>query len=115
MVKFFGAGDVHAVAVEPSGQQFYTASADGTVRAWDVTSRQQLLEFFAPGEKVLCVACHPTKAEVACGFESGAVRVFDVAAASLAQECRQHTGAVRQVLYALRGHLLLSAGEEFGR
>lgn len=104
------AGSIHAVAVEPSGQQLYTASADGTVRAWDSVTRQQLLEFFAPQERALSVACHPSKAELACGFQSGAVRVFDVAAATLAQDCRQHQGAAKQVLYAQRGHVLLSIG-----
>lgn len=49
--------------------------------------------------------------QVACGFESGTVRVFDVAGAALAQECQQHSGPVRQVLYAQRGQVLLSAGE----
>lgn len=55
---------MHAVAVEPSGQQFYTASADGTMRGWDSATRRQLLEFYAPGERVLSLACHPTKPEV---------------------------------------------------
>lgn len=48
---------VHAAALmaqlpgEP--QRYCTAGADGTVRVWDASSHQQLLELTAPGETVL--------------------------------------------------------------
>lgn len=57
------------------------------------------------------VACHPSKPEVACGFQSGMLRIFDISSAALVQESRQHSGAVTRLLYARNGRLLLSLGE----
>ena len=56
-------------------------------------------------------ACHPGKPEVACGFKSGSLRIFDAASAELVQESRQHVGAVVQLAYARHGRMLLSLGE----
>lgn len=58
------------------------------------------------------IACHPSKAEVACGFKSGALRIFDASSAALVQESRQHTGAVTQLAFARHGRELLSLGED---
>ena len=56
---------VHAVALMPgiaeeqaeeyqqAQQQYCTAGADGTVRAWDGATHKQVLELLAPGETVL--------------------------------------------------------------
>lgn len=57
------------------------------------------------------LACHPGTAEVACGFQSGALRVFDAASAGLVHESRQHSGAVKQLAFARHGRLLFSLGE----
>eukprot|EP00887_Chlorella_sp_A99_P006316 scaffold3.g6316.t1 len=106
-------GPVHAVAAAGStGRLFCTASADGTARVWDDATLQQQLEFYAPEEEVLCVACSSVRTEVACGFASGAVRVFDAGSASLVQESRQHSCAVRQLAFAQGGHLLFSLGAD---
>lgn len=112
---------VHAVALlgQPAGaggsseggRQYCTAGADGTVRVWDAARHQQELELTAPGEAVLSLACHPHTLEVACGFRGGALRVFDAGSAQLAQESRQHSGAVTQLAFARHGRLLLSLGE----
>ncbi|KAL4458496.1 hypothetical protein ABPG75_013361 [Micractinium tetrahymenae] len=92
--------------------QYCTAGADGTVRVWSGTDHQQVLELTAPGETVLSLACHPEKVEVACGFQGGALRIFDAAGATLLQESRQHTGAVTQLAFARHGRVLLSLGED---
>lgn len=48
---------------------------------------------------------------MACGFQGGALRVFDAATAELA-ESWQHSGAVQQLAFARHGRLLLSLGED---
>ena len=91
--------------------QYCTASADGTTRVWDVATHAQLYEFDTPGEAALCCAYHPTRRELACGYDSGRVRVFDVAKAALVQEQQQHRAAVTDILCAPSGLLLFSMGE----
>lgn len=51
---------VHAVALlahEPGLAQYCTAGADGTVRVWEGTTHEQVLELTAPGETVLRWVC----------------------------------------------------------
>ena len=91
--------------------QYCTASADGTTRVWDLATHAQLYEFDTPGEAALCCAYHPTRRELACGYDSGRVRAFDVAKAALVQEQQQHRAAVTDILFSPSGLLLFSMGE----
>lgn len=88
---------VHAVAVDSTQGHLCTAAADGSIRIWDATTYQQLLEFLVPGE--VCYSCqyHPHLPLVACGFGGGLVRIFSVAETRMVHEHKQHKGAVRQV------------------
>lgn len=46
------------------------------MRVWDIDSYEQLYQFDAPGDGPRCLGYHPHKPVVACGFDSGYVRVF---------------------------------------
>ena len=81
---------------------------------WDLATHAQLYEFDTPGEAALCCAYHPTRRELACGYDTGRVRVFDVAKAALVQEQQQHRAAVTDILCAPSGLLLFSMGESRG-
>uniref|UniRef100_A0A3Q2NPU8 WD repeat-containing protein 90 n=1 Tax=Fundulus heteroclitus TaxID=8078 RepID=A0A3Q2NPU8_FUNHE len=59
-----------------------TASADGTVRVWNIDSLHQLYDF-ASEDNPCAVAFHPHEQTFSCGFTSGTVRVFDVSSAKL--------------------------------
>jgi hypothetical protein len=45
---------------------------------WNNTAAEQLFEFSAPREVCRCVVFHPVAHVIACGFDNGFVRVFDV-------------------------------------
>ena len=91
--------------------EYCTVSSDGTIRGWDIASHAQLFELAAPGEVILCCAYHPDRHELACGFDQGRVRIFDIAETALLQEHKQHRQGVLQVLYLPSGKLLFSLGE----
>ncbi len=91
--------------------EYCTVSSDGTIRGWDVTSHAQLFELAAPGEVIQCCAYHPDRHELACGFDQGRVRIFDIAETALLQEHKQHRQGVLQVLYLPSGKLLFSLGQ----
>lgn len=107
-------GDVGGVAVvgDSSPMCFVTASADGTARLWDAASGRQTLELYSPAEGVECVAAAPDGTQVACGFGSGTVRVFDVDGAALVAESRQHGASVLALAYGQRGRTLFSLGAD---
>ena len=54
----------------------------------------QLYDFTAPKEVGCAVVYHPQQQMFACGFKSGAVRVFNVATTSMAAEYRSYTRTV---------------------
>ena len=91
--------------------EYCTVSSDGTIRGWDIASHAQLFELAAPGEVIQCCAYHPDRHELACGFDQGRVRVFDIAETALLQEHKQHRQAVLQVVYLPSGKLLFSLGK----
>ena len=97
--------------VPPCRGEYCTVSSDGTIRGWDIASHAQLFELAAPGEVIQCCAYHPDRHELACGFDQGRVRIFDIAETALLQEHKQHRQGVLQVLYLPSGKLLFSLGE----
>ena len=73
--------------------EFATASNDGSIRVWELDGNQaQLVEFEMPDGCSRAVAYHPSEYAVACGFDDGSVRVFDIASTSLLEEYQQHDG-----------------------
>jgi WD40 repeat protein len=80
-------GAITMIDTDPIRDQFVSTSEDGTIRVWDLNNFEQLFEFNAPGEKVTCAAYHPKRYEIAAGFDSGLIRVFDIASTSLIQVC----------------------------
>lgn len=89
-----------------------TVSSDGTVRVWSLESWDQMYEFDAPGETAVCVCYHPTQHVIACGFESGAVRVFHIPSTSMLEEYVQHRAAVRAIVFTPDGSMMFSAGAD---
>ncbi|GAX72875.1 hypothetical protein CEUSTIGMA_g330.t1 [Chlamydomonas eustigma] len=107
-------GTVMGVAIDHNSSQYCTVSTDGSIRVWDSHTHEQLVEFDAPGEEVVAVAYHPRHREIAVGFENGRVRIFDISAATLVQEHKQHRGRISQVLFSTDGNWLYSAGYDGG-
>eukprot|EP00741_Cyanophora_paradoxa_P024145 tig00021742_g23319.t1 len=105
---------IHDIAVDPNPtrNEFATVSADGTIRVWSADAGEQLYEFDCPGDIPRCAAYHPRVHLLAVGFESGAVRILDVANTGVLQEFKQHKGPVMQVAYTPDGERLYSSSED---
>ncbi|XP_020567837.1 WD repeat-containing protein 90 isoform X2 [Oryzias latipes] len=85
-----------------------TASADGTLRIWNMDSLHQLFDF-ASEDSPCAVAFHPHEQTFCCGFTSGIVRVFDISNAKLLAEHRQHRGEVIGLAFSPDGDFMHSA------
>ncbi|NXQ04967.1 WDR90 protein, partial [Vidua macroura] len=102
-------GSVLGFSVEGKWKQMATVSQDSTIRVWDLASRQQLYDFSAAEETPCTVAFHPFWKMLACGFDSGVVRTFSLAASDLLLEHKQHRTAVTGLTFSPDGNLMFSS------
>uniref|UniRef100_A0A8C5JQT2 WD repeat domain 90 n=1 Tax=Junco hyemalis TaxID=40217 RepID=A0A8C5JQT2_JUNHY len=79
-------GSVLGFSLQGKGGHMATVAQDSTIRVWDLASRQQLYDFSAAEESPCTVAFHPFWKMLACGFDSGVVRIFNLAASDLLLE-----------------------------
>ena len=68
---------VEAVAYEPAGGWFLTASAGGLVAKWEASSGQLLATFEGHTDQVRAVAVHPDGRSLVSGSWDGTVRAWD--------------------------------------
>ncbi|XP_064528587.1 WD repeat-containing protein 90 isoform X6 [Pseudopipra pipra] len=90
-------------------KQIATVSQDSTIRVWDLVSMQQLYDFAATEEAPCAVAFHPTWKILACGFDSGTVRTFSLAASNLLLEHKQHRSAITGLTFSPDGNFMFSS------
>uniref|UniRef100_A0A7M4DUS3 WD repeat domain 90 n=1 Tax=Crocodylus porosus TaxID=8502 RepID=A0A7M4DUS3_CROPO len=98
-----------AFSVERLRKQMATVSQDNTIRIWDLVSMQQMYDFTASDEMPCAVAFHPLQQIFACGFSSGMVRTFSLAASDLLMEHKQHRGAITGLTFSPDGNFMFSS------
>ncbi|XP_071943850.1 WD repeat-containing protein 90-like [Antedon mediterranea] len=99
---------VLSFAFDPLHRNIATVSHDHTIRVWDVQTLQQLYDFSTPQECPCAIKYHPSLQCFACGFDSGCVRVFNIASTSLVAEYREHRGKVTGLVYSPNAMYLYS-------
>lgn len=55
-----------------------TSGRDGTIRVWDETDQEQKMQFIVPNYTPLHIIQDPTSSYIACSFEDGTVKLFDI-------------------------------------
>jgi WD40 repeat protein len=101
---------IFSVSLHERKRHVTTVSADNTIRVWDCGQQfTQLFDFCAPHDCPCCVAYHPVRNCLACGFASGAVRIFHVSSTRLLAEHRHHSDYVTGLAFTSDGSYLLSS------
>jgi WD40 repeat protein len=103
-------GAVSQIAFSPDGALL--ASAGGSVvRLWKVANGQVVFTARQPGDRpAWCVAFSPDGKTLACGLESGEVRLWDVATGRERARLPGHGGRVRWISFHPDGLSLAVAG-----
>jgi WD40 repeat protein len=85
--------------------EYCTASADGSVRIWDIASHQQLYEFGGSSSRACgapaSAAYHPAAYQLAIGYSSGLLRLFDVATNTLLLVSNDKSSQYQQQMHEL--------------
>jgi WD40 repeat protein len=104
-----GANQVHAVSFSPDGRRALLASADKSVRLWDVEAGRDLRRFIGHTASVWSVAFSPDGKRAASGGADQTVRLWDVDTGNELRRFEGHEGLVLCVAFAPDGKHVLSA------
>ncbi|CAK8679863.1 unnamed protein product [Clavelina lepadiformis] len=86
-----------------------TCSHDNSIRVWDFDNLRQLYDFSTPDDTPSAITCHPMLEIFACGFTSGAIRVFHVGSTTVLSEHTNARSKVTSVIFTPSGERLISA------
>jgi WD40 repeat protein len=105
----------HADAVldiqfSPEGERAATASADRTVRVWDVATGEELLVLEGHTRAVNAVVFNPVVPRLASASADHTVRLWNAETGALLQTLEGHTDPVTQVAFNLYATCLATAG-----
>jgi WD40 repeat protein/mono/diheme cytochrome c family protein len=102
----------NAVAFSPNGQLAAIASADKTVRLFDIIADRDRRRCIGHTASVWAVAFSPDGSQVLSGGRDGIVRLWDVATARELRRLEGHTDLVTAVAFSPDGQRALSVGLE---
>lgn len=99
-----------AVAYHPDGDRLATASADGTVRVFDVVGERAAVECRGHAAAVSSVQFHPDGNRLATGSFDHTAAIWDAESGQLRHRLQGHRGAVMSVAFSPDRTVLATGG-----
>ncbi|MFE9674378.1 helix-turn-helix domain-containing protein [Streptomyces sp. NPDC006259] len=105
-------GPVNGVVLGPGRRLLASASSDGTVRLWDLTTRRGAGELAGHRGPVRSVAFSPDGRTLASASTDATIRLWSVSERRQTAVLAGHQGPVRAVAFSPDGRTLASAGRD---
>eukprot|EP00441_Pelagodinium_beii_P032413 CAMPEP_0197643076 /NCGR_PEP_ID=MMETSP1338-20131121/16530_1 /TAXON_ID=43686 ORGANISM="Pelagodinium beii, Strain RCC1491" /NCGR_SAMPLE_ID=MMETSP1338 /ASSEMBLY_ACC=CAM_ASM_000754 /LENGTH=1835 /DNA_ID=CAMNT_0043216291 /DNA_START=42 /DNA_END=5549 /DNA_ORIENTATION=- len=87
-------------AISEHFKELATVCCDGTLKVWSVPSLSLTYEFSIEEDEPKAVAFHPgSRHLIACGYQSGTLRIFDADAPALLCERRHHVQPIASLVF----------------
>lgn len=71
-------GIITSVKISPDSKLIASSSADGSIKIWDIETKELYTAFEQPGAYVSSISWSPDGTKIAAVYRSGALRIFDV-------------------------------------
>ncbi|MEO2003239.1 MAG: WD40 repeat domain-containing protein, partial [Candidatus Poribacteria bacterium] len=104
-------GQINCVAFSPDGATLASGSPGGTVKLWDVSSRQKIATLHGHTSRVESVAFAPDGGTLASAV-GNVVKVWNVVARQEVTTFQGHTGSVTSVAFSPDGSTLASGSQD---
>jgi WD40 repeat protein len=90
------------------GDYLFTIEEDKSIRVWDVEQKSEAFQFVSSKDPPTAIGVPTTSNTIfACGFTSGALKIFDLINTSILYECKSFNSAVSKIKFIQKDALLL--------
>jgi WD40 repeat protein/uncharacterized caspase-like protein len=103
---------VNAVALSPDKRILASASADNTIRLWEVDSGRELRALVGHKGWVKCVAFSPDATLLASGSNDKTIKLWDIATGRELHSLEGHSAAVESITFSADGRWLASGSAD---
>jgi len=103
---------LRAILIMPDNRQVVSASDDGTIRSWDISSGYHLISIQARKHYVRTLAALPDGGGVISGSYDGVIKVWDLNSGCEVRSLIGHTAKVNAVAVSPDGRVVISASSD---
>ncbi|HYT43166.1 MAG TPA: TIR domain-containing protein, partial [Methylomirabilota bacterium] len=103
---------VGSLAISPDGQAVVSASSDGTIKVWELSTGRLVRTLKGYTDAVRSLAISPDGQAVVSASSDGTIKVWELSTGELLHTLKGHTGAVRSLAISPDGQTVVTASSD---